>query len=298
MLKTLNTRSLYFLGFCFCLIMMAYALYAEYQLLLTPCPLCVLQRLAVSITGIIFLPAAIQDPQKLTLNIYTIILTFWVTGTVFCAVCLFMSYCVWKFRYRKDQKAAYEPENSKLEWGLTIFTTIGVCALLAPGLIVWDKYVDVPEEAMDIEVMGQQWYRNFRLPGADGVLGLTVSRNINDDTPFGINLDVPNGLDICKERLYALIDKIEKVNVNEEQIEPFLPYIYEKLNWLDRKKLIKHFVSTEFNRYLSYYKNSKDINVETYEKGNTKRQKRNRRKFFNSTISNRKNKRNKRQRAK
>ena len=110
--------------------------------------------------------------------------------------------------------------------------------------------------------------------------------------------DVPNGLDICKERLYALIDKIEKVNVNEEQIEPFLPYIYEKLNWLDRKKLIKHFVSTEFNRYLSYYKNSKDINVEAYEKGNTKRQKRNRRKFFNSKKSNRKNKRNKRKRTK
>jgi len=106
--------------------------------------------------------------------------------------------------------------------------------------------------------------------------------------------DVPNGLDICKERLYALIDKIEKVNVNEEQIEPFLPYIYEKLNWLDRKKLIKHFVSTEFNRYLSYYKNSKDINVEAHEKGNPKRRKSNRRKFFNSKNNNRKNKRYKR----
>ena len=109
--------------------------------------------------------------------------------------------------------------------------------------------------------------------------------------------DVPNGLDICKKRLYALIDKIEKVNVNEEQIEPFLPYIYEKLNWLDREKLIKHFVSAEFNRYLSSYKNSKDINVEAYEKGNTKRQKSNRRKFYNSKNNNRKNKRYKRKRT-
>ncbi|MEE2876854.1 MAG: ATP-dependent helicase, partial [Candidatus Neomarinimicrobiota bacterium] len=98
--------------------------------------------------------------------------------------------------------------------------------------------------------------------------------------------EVPNGLDICKKRLYALIDKIEKVNVNEQQIEPFLPYIYEKLNWLDREKLIKHFVSAEFNRYLSYYKNSKDINVEAHEKRKTKRQKRNRRKFFNSKNNN------------
>ena len=78
---------------------------------------------------------------------------------------------------------------------------------------------------------------------------------------------VPNGVDICKNRLYSLIDKIEKVKVDEKQIEPFLPYIYEKLDWLDREKLIKHFVSAEFNRYLSYYKNSSDINFDGYSDG-------------------------------
>ena len=81
---------------------------------------------------------------------------------------------------------------------------------------------------------------------------------------------VPNGVDICKNRLYSLIDKIEKVNVDEKQIEPFLPYIYEKLDWLDREKLIKHFVSAEFNRYLSYYKNSTDINFDGYSESDTK----------------------------
>ena len=114
--------------------------------------------------------------------------------------------------------------------------------------------------------------------------------------------DVPSGLDICKKRLYALIDKIEKVDVNEDQIEPFLPYIFEKLNWLDREKLIKHFVSTEFNRYLSYYKNSKDVNEESFEKVDsnrkTKRKRRNRRKFYNSKNSNRKNNRKRRKRRK
>ena len=114
--------------------------------------------------------------------------------------------------------------------------------------------------------------------------------------------DVPSGLDICKKRLYALIDKIEKVDVNEDQIEPFLPYIFEKLNWLDREKLIKHFVSTEFNRYLSYYKDSKDVNEESFDKvnnnGKTKRKRRNRRKFYNSKNSNRKNNRKRRKRRK
>ena len=115
-----------------------------------------------------------------------------------------------------------------------------------------------------------------------------------------IKREVPNGLDICKKRLYALIDKIEKVNVDEDQIEPFLPYIYDKLNWLDRENLIKHFVSAEFNRYLSYYKDSKDINAKGNEKGQTKKRKRNRRKFFNSKNNNRKNnnRKNKRKRSK
>jgi len=72
---------------------------------------------------------------------------------------------------------------------------------------------------------------------------------------------VPSGKDICTKQLYALIDKIEKVKVDEKQIEPFLPAIYEKLDWLSREELIKHFVSAEFNRFLSYYKNSRDLSI-------------------------------------
>ena len=84
---------------------------------------------------------------------------------------------------------------------------------------------------------------------------------------------VPSGRDICEKRLYALMDKIEKVEVNEEQITPFLDDIYQKLAWLDRENLIKHFVSAEFNRYLSYYKNARDINISG---GKDKREKRSR----------------------
>ena len=146
----------------------------------------------------------------------TIILTFWVTGAVFVAVCLFMSYCVWRFRYKEDRRADYEPESPRLEWFLTILTTIGVCALLAPGLIVWNKYVNVPEDAVDIEVMGQQWYWNYRLPGPDGKLGLTDLRNISDENPFGMNLEDPNGLDdilIEADDLHIPINQSVKVNL-------------------------------------------------------------------------------------
>ena len=71
---------------------------------------------------------------------------------------------------------------------------------------------------------------------------------------------VPTGKDICTKQLYSLIDKIEKVEVDEKQIEPFLPEIYKKFESLSREDLIKHFVSAEFNRFLGYYKNAKDLN--------------------------------------
>ena len=105
---------------------------------------------------------------------------------------------------------------------------------------------------------------------------------------------VPNGLEICKKRLYTLIDKIERVKVNENQIEQFLPYIYDKLSWLDREQLIKHFVSTEFNRYLSYYRDARDINIESSvsEKVRRKKPKRKSGKFFGSK-KNRKSRRRK-----
>lgn len=85
---------------------------------------------------------------------------------------------------------------------------------------------------------------------------------------------VPTGEQICEKQLYALIDKIKGVEVDENQIEPYLPAIYEKLESLDREQLIKHFVSTEFNQFLSYYKNSRDINLESRQRENKRERRR------------------------
>jgi cytochrome c oxidase subunit 2 len=125
----------------------------------------------------------------------TITLTFWVGGSVFVVVCLFMVYCVFKFSYKPDRRAEYKPEDNKLEKILTIVTTLGVAALLAPGLIVWNQYVNVPKNALEIDVMAWQWGWQYRLPGEDGKLGNTKVVNINDSNPFGIILEDPNGRD-------------------------------------------------------------------------------------------------------
>ena len=98
---------------------------------------------------------------------------------------------------------------------------------------------------------------------------------------------VPSGLDICKKRLYTLIGKVENVEVDEQQIGQFMPDIYKKLEWLEREELIKHFVSTEFNRYLSYYKNARDINISGDSMGEkrSKREKRSREDRRNTSFA-------------
>ena len=70
---------------------------------------------------------------------------------------------------------------------------------------------------------------------------------------------LPSGQEICQQQLIKVIDDIEKVKVNEEEIETFLPGIYRKLDWLDKEDLIKRVVSLEFNRFLDYYRNAPEI---------------------------------------
>lgn len=72
---------------------------------------------------------------------------------------------------------------------------------------------------------------------------------------------VPTGEEICEKQLFSLIDKVQNIKVDEEQIGPYLDPIYEKLADFSREELIQHFVSAEFNRFLTYYKNAEDINV-------------------------------------
>ena len=65
---------------------------------------------------------------------------------------------------------------------------------------------------------------------------------------------------MCEKQLFHLIDRVKNIEVNESEIDSFLPNIYEKLSGLDREELIKKFVSMEFNSFLSYYENAQDLN--------------------------------------
>jgi cytochrome c oxidase subunit 2 len=166
-----------------------------------------------------------------------IILTFWVTGTVFVVVCLFMAYCVWRYRYRPDRKAEYKPEDKKLEVRLTLITALGVAALLAPGLVTWNKYISVPKDAIKIEVLAYQWGWNFRLPGNDGALGTTSVSLISDENPYGLNPKDPNSKDdilVMDADLHLKIDQPVKVELRSLDVlhNFYIPQFRAKMDML------------------------------------------------------------------
>ena len=70
---------------------------------------------------------------------------------------------------------------------------------------------------------------------------------------------IPSGNQICEKQLFNLVDKIEKVKVNEEEIASYLPSIIRKLEWLTQEDLIKRIVSFEFNRLIDYYSAAQEI---------------------------------------
>ena len=71
--------------------------------------------------------------------------------------------------------------------------------------------------------------------------------------------EVPTPEHIIEKQLYNLADRLERVEVNEEEIAKYLPGVARKLSWLSGEDLLKRVVSLEFNRLLNYYKDAPNI---------------------------------------
>jgi cytochrome c oxidase subunit 2 len=151
----------------------------------------------------------------------TIDITLYITAVVFVAINLFMAWAIFRYRHDPARRAHYEPENKKLETWLTVITTVGVAAMLAPGLVVWADFVKVPEGADQVEVVGAQWQWSYRFPGADGVLGAVDSRFVSEKNPFGISPDDPAGNDdilVTSNELHLPIDRPVKLLLRSKDV--------------------------------------------------------------------------------
>lgn len=73
-------------------------------------------------------------------------------------------------------------------------------------------------------------------------------------------VSIPNGQEICEKQLFSLIDNIKETEIANSHIDSFLPQIFDMFKDMTKEEVLKKIVSTEFNRFLDYYRDAPDLN--------------------------------------
>lgn len=164
-----------------------------------------------------------------------LIVTLYICAIAFVGLNLFLALAIFKYRARAGHRAHYEPENTSLEKKLTFWTGLGIAGMLAPGLIAWNQYVTVPDDAAVIEATGQQWQWAFRFPGPDGVLGTAAVAHMTPDNSFGLNPRDPHGRDdilIETNELHMPLGKPVKMVLRSKDVlhDFYVPHFRAKMD--------------------------------------------------------------------
>jgi cytochrome c oxidase subunit II len=123
-------------------------------------------------------------------------ITMYITGFAFIITHILLFYYAFRYRYRKNAKATFYPDNSKLEVIWTLVPAVVLTGLILYGLDVWtDITSQAPAEAEVVEVMGMQFAWKVRYPGMDNQLGNYDYKKIDAANMFGMDLTDKNSFD-------------------------------------------------------------------------------------------------------
>jgi cytochrome c oxidase subunit 2 len=149
---------------------------------------------------------------------------FWtllVTGIVFIVTNLLLAWFSYRFADAPGARAAYWHDNPRLEWTWTLVTAAILAVFLFKALGLWAKVnAAAPDDALVVEVTGQQFAWNVRYPGPDGVLGPTNHAIASQDNPIGLVLDDPAAKDdvLLLNNLYLAEGKPVRVVVRSMDV--------------------------------------------------------------------------------
>ncbi len=82
---------------------------------------------------------------------------------------------------------------------------------------------------------------------------------------------VPTGNEVCQKKLLDLTHRVREVEINEQELDYFLPEVFHELQSLSKEDIIKRFAAIEFNRFLAYYRDAPDLNQGSQERQNDDR---------------------------
>ena len=123
-------------------------------------------------------------------------ITMAVTGVVFLITHILLFVFPYKYQYKEGRKAAFYPENHKLELIWTAVPGVVMAGLVISGWMAWsDITAPAPEKAHVVEIMGYQFAWDVRYPGKDNVLGDYDYRLINASNSHGVDFTDKNSID-------------------------------------------------------------------------------------------------------
>ncbi|HUH75022.1 MAG TPA: cytochrome c oxidase subunit II [Chitinophagales bacterium] len=122
----------------------------------------------------------------------TLMLTLYVTGIVFLVTNFALFFFAWKYRYKKDRKAYFYPDNNKLELLWTVVPALVLTILVGMGIDKWFKiFADAPSEAIVVEATAKQFGWYLRYSGDDNELGVRDFTLVNANNELGVNWNDP-----------------------------------------------------------------------------------------------------------
>ncbi len=118
--------------------------------------------------------------------------TLVVTGLVFIVTNLLLAWFTFRYQDAPGAKAAYWHDNPRLEITWTVVTAAILAFFLFRAIGLWGRVnAAPPDDAVLIEVTGQQFAWNVRYPGKDGVLGRTNHAIASQENPIGLVKEDP-----------------------------------------------------------------------------------------------------------
>ncbi|MBV7569314.1 cytochrome c oxidase subunit II [Pseudomonas sp. PDM27] len=184
----------------------------------------------------------------------TLFITLIISGIFFIAITGFMAVAVIRYRHKAGARAAYQPENKKLESWLIIVTSAGIAGMLAPGLVVYNDFIRVPKDAYELEVVGQQWQWAYRFAGQDAKLGKSDIKFVDSTNPLGLDPRDPAGQDdvlVMNNEVRLPLDRPVKVLLRSKDVlhDFYVPQIRSKMDMVPGMVSYFWFTPTKTGKY-------------------------------------------------
>jgi cytochrome c oxidase subunit 2 len=144
-----------------------------------------------------------------------------VSGVAFVITQGMLGYFVMRYGGSGKEKAGYWHDNPKAEFFLLTGTAVILVILVFMGQQVWVKFFfsDKPADALQVQVLAQQFGWNFQYAGADGQFGRTDVRLMTNTNPMGLDETDPAGKDdIISDVMHLISNRPTTVHLRSKDV--------------------------------------------------------------------------------